>query len=246
MSQKKGRRKWTPAQKLQIVLETLQSDRKLAQICRREGVSPNLVYQCRKQLLASADVVFTPKRRTAPNPQVEQLETGRFAPGGTPGGALADVGSADRASARNVIRLASERQRNYIASLFDELGWDAAKAAGWLRRRHGIRDLAAGVFSSAAATDVIVQLEQAVSKQRLAAAGEAAGAARNGGFRSRFNGRLESVQTAPERGRTSGQHGGNQGRSVDFRPAVLERIRRFLRALNTTGAKIARGGPLDA
>ena len=42
------RRKWTPAQKLQIVLETLQSDRKLARIYRREGVSPNLVYQWRR------------------------------------------------------------------------------------------------------------------------------------------------------------------------------------------------------
>ena len=75
MSHKKRRRKWTPAQKLQIVLETLQSDRKLAQICRREGVSPNLVYQWRKQLLASAEVVFTPKRNTGRDPQREQLET---------------------------------------------------------------------------------------------------------------------------------------------------------------------------
>lgn len=75
MSQKKRRRRWTPAQKLQIVLETLQSDHKLAQICRREGVSPNLVYQWRRQLLASADVVFTPKRKTGRDPQREQLET---------------------------------------------------------------------------------------------------------------------------------------------------------------------------
>ncbi|MCK4341167.1 MAG: transposase [Phycisphaerae bacterium] len=37
-----------------MVLETLQSERKPAQICRREGVMPNLVYQWRKQLLASA------------------------------------------------------------------------------------------------------------------------------------------------------------------------------------------------
>ena len=75
MSQTKRRRRWTPVQKLQIVLETLQSDRKLAEICRREGVSPNLVYQWRRQLLGSADVVFRPKRRTGPNPQLEQLET---------------------------------------------------------------------------------------------------------------------------------------------------------------------------
>ena len=78
-------------------------------------------------------------------------------------------GDPDRASARNIIRLATERQRNYIASLFDELGWDSDKAAGWLQRRHGIRDLAAGVFSSAAATEIIVQLEQALKKHRATA-----------------------------------------------------------------------------
>ena len=40
MSSEKRRRKWSPAQKLRIVLEALQSDGKLAAICRREGLSP--------------------------------------------------------------------------------------------------------------------------------------------------------------------------------------------------------------
>lgn len=44
MSSPKTRRKWTARQKLKIVLETLQSDRQLAALCRREGVAPNLVY----------------------------------------------------------------------------------------------------------------------------------------------------------------------------------------------------------
>ncbi len=48
MSQKKRRRKWTPAQKLQIVLETLQSDRKLAQA----GAGDVLLQQVRKDLEA--------------------------------------------------------------------------------------------------------------------------------------------------------------------------------------------------
>ena len=74
----------------------------------------------------------------------------------------------DRAKARNVIRPVSERQRNRIAGLFAELGWDDDKARGWLSRRHGIRDLAADVFSSAAATEIIVQLEQALNKHRAA------------------------------------------------------------------------------
>ena len=74
MSHKKRRRKWSPAQKLRIVLETLQSDGKLAAICRREGLSPNLVYHWRKQLLGSAEAVFPPKRKSGPDPKVERLE----------------------------------------------------------------------------------------------------------------------------------------------------------------------------
>ena len=40
MSGSTRRRKWRPQQKLQVVLETLGSDSKLAAICRREGLSP--------------------------------------------------------------------------------------------------------------------------------------------------------------------------------------------------------------
>ncbi|MCK4342127.1 MAG: transposase [Phycisphaerae bacterium] len=52
MSKQKRRRQWRPADQLRIVRETLPSDGKLAAICRREGLSPNLVSQWRKQLLA--------------------------------------------------------------------------------------------------------------------------------------------------------------------------------------------------
>jgi len=72
MTQKR-RRKWTPAQKLRIVIETLQSDTKLAEICRREGVSPNMVYKWRKQLMASAETVFRPKPNSHVDPRVEKL-----------------------------------------------------------------------------------------------------------------------------------------------------------------------------
>ena len=40
MSDKKNRRKWTPKAKLRIVLESLQSEAKLSEICRREGLRP--------------------------------------------------------------------------------------------------------------------------------------------------------------------------------------------------------------
>ncbi len=53
------RRNWTPKQKLEIVLESLQSDSQVAEICRREGLSPNLIYKWRQQLLGSAEAVFT-------------------------------------------------------------------------------------------------------------------------------------------------------------------------------------------
>jgi transposase len=72
MTQKR-RRKWTPAQKLRIVIETLQSDAKLAEICRREGVSPTMVYKWRKQLMASAETVFRPKPNGRVDPRVEKL-----------------------------------------------------------------------------------------------------------------------------------------------------------------------------
>ena len=58
MSEKKARRKWRPSEKMRIVLETMQSDEKMSEICRREGVSPTMVHQWRKQLLGSADAVF--------------------------------------------------------------------------------------------------------------------------------------------------------------------------------------------
>jgi transposase len=75
MSNPKHRRKWTAAQKLRIVLETLQSDGKVAAICRREGLSPNQVYQWRKQLMGSAEAIFARQRNGQPDPKVEKLET---------------------------------------------------------------------------------------------------------------------------------------------------------------------------
>ena len=73
-NQNHRRKKWSPAKKMQIVLEALQSDAKLSEICRREGLSPTQVYQWRKQLLASADAVFTSKRKAHSDPKVEKLK----------------------------------------------------------------------------------------------------------------------------------------------------------------------------
>ena len=75
MSKSKNRRKWTPNQKLQIVLETLQSDTKLAEICRREGLAPNMVYNWRKQLMGSAEAVFARKKNEREDPRMEKMST---------------------------------------------------------------------------------------------------------------------------------------------------------------------------
>lgn len=58
MSEKKNRRQWSAAKKLKLVLESISAETKLADICRREGLSPNLLHQWRKQLLGSADEIF--------------------------------------------------------------------------------------------------------------------------------------------------------------------------------------------
>ena len=72
---RKNRRRWSPERKLRIILETLQSDTKLAEICRREGLAPNQVYQWRKQLLGSAQAVFARKTRdNQVDPRVVKLE----------------------------------------------------------------------------------------------------------------------------------------------------------------------------
>jgi transposase len=74
MSNRK-KRAWKPADKLRIVLESMNSDAQLAEICRREGLSPNLVYAWRKTLLSSAEQVFARKTKAhGPDPKVQKME----------------------------------------------------------------------------------------------------------------------------------------------------------------------------
>lgn len=71
---KKERRVWTPARKMQVVLEAMASDARVAEICRREGLSPTQVYGWRRQLMGSAEAVFARKtRRPAADPKLERL-----------------------------------------------------------------------------------------------------------------------------------------------------------------------------
>ena len=75
MSKAKRRRRWTAEKKLKIVLETLQSDQRLAEICRREGISPTQVYQWRRQLSASAEAIFGRKQVSGEDRRVAELAT---------------------------------------------------------------------------------------------------------------------------------------------------------------------------
>ena len=68
-----NRRVWTPEKKLKIVLESLSSEKSLSEICRREGLSPNLIYQWRKQLLEGAQAVFGKKTHGAEDRQTARL-----------------------------------------------------------------------------------------------------------------------------------------------------------------------------
>ena len=69
----KDRKQWSAARKLQLVLEGLQSDRQVAEVCRREGVSPTLIYKWRKELLSSAEAVFGRKKPEGPDRASQKL-----------------------------------------------------------------------------------------------------------------------------------------------------------------------------
>jgi transposase len=60
------RRNWTASDKLRIVMVGVQKDVDVAELCRREGISPTQFYLWKKQLLSSASKVFEDKRRKRP------------------------------------------------------------------------------------------------------------------------------------------------------------------------------------
>lgn len=57
MSEFNGRRKWSAAEKLRIVMAGVQAG-DIAELCRREGINPTQYYGWKKQLLDSADAIF--------------------------------------------------------------------------------------------------------------------------------------------------------------------------------------------
>lgn len=73
MQEKRRRRQWTPERKLRLVIESLQSEGKASEICRREGLSPNQLYDWRKKLLASAEAIFARAEKHGEDPRIEKL-----------------------------------------------------------------------------------------------------------------------------------------------------------------------------
>jgi transposase len=56
-----GKRKWSAEEKLRIVLAGMQPGVEVSDLCRREGLNPNLYYLWKKQLLSSAGKIFEAK-----------------------------------------------------------------------------------------------------------------------------------------------------------------------------------------
>jgi transposase len=58
-----SKRKWTATEKMRIVMAGMQKDVDVAELCRREGISPTQYYGWKKILLSSAPKVFEDKRQ---------------------------------------------------------------------------------------------------------------------------------------------------------------------------------------
>ncbi len=56
-----GKRKWSAAEKLRIVMDGTNPGVAVSELCRREGISANLYYLWKKQLLSSASKIFDAK-----------------------------------------------------------------------------------------------------------------------------------------------------------------------------------------
>lgn len=79
MDQQKPRRQFTPEQKLQVVLESLQRDTTLESVSRKYSIVSSLIIRWRKEFKEKAAVVFEDKR----NPQGKARSNG-YKPGESP------------------------------------------------------------------------------------------------------------------------------------------------------------------
>lgn len=68
------RRRWSAAEKLRIVEETLDGQESVSSVARRNGVAPNLLYRWRRLMLEGGAVAVTDDDNVTSNRQVRHLE----------------------------------------------------------------------------------------------------------------------------------------------------------------------------
>jgi transposase len=68
------RRKYSAEEKIRIVLEGLRGEDSIAELCRREGINPNMYYQWSKEFLEAGKARLTgDTKRQATSSEVDQL-----------------------------------------------------------------------------------------------------------------------------------------------------------------------------
>ena len=68
------RRRWSAAEKLRIVEETLHGDESISAVARRNGVAPNLLYRWRKLMLEGGSIAVTGDDSVTSNKTVREME----------------------------------------------------------------------------------------------------------------------------------------------------------------------------
>jgi len=68
------RRRWSAAEKLRIVEETLYDGESISAVARRNGVAPNLLYRWRKLMLEGGSIAVTGDDSVTSNKTVREME----------------------------------------------------------------------------------------------------------------------------------------------------------------------------
>ena len=73
---RKTRKKYSAEEKIRIVLEGLRGDNTIAELCRREGIHPNMYYKWSKEFLEAGKQRLTgDTQRQADNQEVQAMRT---------------------------------------------------------------------------------------------------------------------------------------------------------------------------
>ena len=73
---RKTRKKYSAEEKIRIVLEGLRGENTIAELCRREGIHPNMYYKWSKEFLeAGKQRLLGDTKREADNQEVQSMRT---------------------------------------------------------------------------------------------------------------------------------------------------------------------------